>query len=120
MPFEIHWYYDKQGVSQGPLTEAAMIDLMQRKQLGGETLIWRPGLESWASLREVQPEWLKIMPSAEAAKPAFKKLPQQPGLPVDSTPPTPLAKPKAGIEGETTGKEKKGLLQRLFGKGKSK
>jgi hypothetical protein len=116
----MNWYFEKQGVSQGPLSEDAMIDLLQRQQMAAETRVWHPGLEEWSILGQLKPEWLKAV-AAPAAQPALKRM--QTSLPVDSTPPTPLPKPKAGIEAgaaEPPTKEKRGFLQRLFGRGKGK
>ena len=115
-----NWYYEKQGVSQGPLAEEAMIDLLRHKQIAAETLVWNPGLEEWAGVGRLKPEWLKAVQAAPATVRAAK--PQAP-MPIDSNPPTPLARPKAGIEpdiAEPQAKEQRGFLQRLFGFGKKK
>ena len=116
----MNWYYEKQGVSQGPLTEDAMIDLLRRKQIAAETLVWNPGLEQWAGVGQVKPEWLKAVQATPAAVQTAKA---QAPMPIDSNPPTPLAKPKAGLEPDTAepqAKEQRGFLQRLFGFGTTK
>jgi len=115
----MNWYFEKQGVSQGPFSEEAMIGLLQHKEMAAETLIWQAGLEAWASVQQVKPEWLTAAPAA-APKPVFKRM--QTGLPVSSTPPILLPKPKAGIEPGAAGApatKKRGFLQRLFGFGKN-
>ncbi len=122
----MRWYYEKEGVSQGPCPEEEIIALVQKKQVQASTLIWHSGLEDWGMVRELKPEWLEqpAVPAAAATPPpARQTVPRTEGpLPAAEAAQAPtLAKPKAGLEKPADdGKGKGGLLGRLFGFGKKK
>lgn len=120
------WYYEKEGISQGPLPEDEIIALVLKKEVVASTLIWHSGLEDWGMVNDLKPEWLKqtAAPPAAAPSPAPAKqtMPKTEGpLPAAEAPSAPkLAKPKAGLEKSTEDTGKVGLLGRLFGFGKKK
>lgn len=118
------WYYEKEGVSQGPCPEDEIIALVQKKQVRAATLIWHSGLEDWDTISALKPEWLTQTPAPAAppSPPAKQTVPKTEGpLPAAEAAPAPkLAKPKAGLEKSTEDTGKPGLLGRLFGFGKKK
>ena len=91
----MNWYFEKDGISQGPLSEAALAAKVRAKEVPADSLIWHVGREDWQSVNELRPAWLE--PPAPALAPTAAK------------PMPPAAKT-----------EKTGLLQRLFSFGKSK
>ena len=119
----MNWYFEKDGISQGPCPEAEIVALAQRQQVVASTLIWHPGLEEWGTVEQLKPEWLKQSVTAAAAVPPAKKtVPKTEGpLPTsEAVPASHLPKPKAGLEKPAGKAEKGGVLGRLFGFGKKK
>lgn len=118
----MNWYYEKDGVSQGPLPEPEMLALVRKQQVHAHSLVWHPGLEEWDSVQKLKPDWL-TEPKVEAVKqPQAKQTVPKTDGPLPSQEPAvvgKLAKPKAGLEKSEDGK-KPGLLGRLFGFGKKK
>ena len=118
----MNWYYEKEGVSQGPCPEQEILALVQRQQVVAKTLVWNPSLEDWGTVEALKPEWLKQQPIEPAKKAAGKQtVPKTEGpLPTTETPvASKLPKPKAGLE-KAAEEPKVGLLGRLFGFGKKK
>jgi len=97
----MNWYFEQDGVSQGPFTEGEMSGRVRANAVSAETLIWNPSLEEWKSVSELKPEWLK---------PATVEQPR-------SAPPTKSAFSKPVIQAAPESAEAKpGLFKRLFGK----
>jgi len=48
------WYYLIDSVQQGPLTEAAFVQLFESGQLNLETLVWTDALENWVRAADLQ------------------------------------------------------------------
>ena len=118
----MNWYYEKDGVSQGPFPEPEILALAQRQQVQAQTLIWNPGLEDWSTLGTLKPEWLEQPNPEPTKKPAAKQTMPKTDGPLPSSEPVvkgQLPKPKAGLERDE-GEKKVGLLGRLFGFGKKK
>ena len=120
----MNWYYEKDGVSQGPHPESEIVALVQRRQVVATTLVWHPGQEEWSAVESVKPEWLKQPAiSATVAPPARQTVPKTEGpLPgADAAAASHLSKPKAGLEGDAVEPPgKTSFLGRLFGFGKKK
>jgi hypothetical protein len=107
----MNWYFEHDGVSQGPLLEHDLAGRVQRGEIAGTTLIWHEGMNEWRPVAEVSPDWGKPKPVAPAVKPAAAKV-------------SPTTKPLAPSKQTTAyaGKPspKQGFFSRLFGAGKKK
>lgn len=88
-----HWYYaDAARQRHGPLSSAALLELLQGGQLHHDTLVWREGLPAWAPLRSFAEEL--GLPAAAAPLP--------PPLPPPAVAPAAVATaaaPKSGLSG---------------------
>ncbi|MDB6137390.1 MAG: hypothetical protein JWO94_462 [Verrucomicrobiaceae bacterium] len=117
----MNWYYEKEGVSQGPCPETEIVALARRHQVVATTLIWHPGLDEWDSVEKLKPEWLE-QPEVTAKEEVrvTHTVPKTEGpLPTTEAPATSnLPKPKAGLEKPAEPVAKGGLLGRLFGRNK--
>ncbi len=134
----MNWYYEHEGVSQGPHNEAQMSLLVMQNRVATDCLLWHPGLEEWRSLRELNPAWLRdpVPATTPAPKPARQskseppaddladeKPPVPPGIPASRRPNASqeppmetMLKPRAPSPTTAAAPEKKpGLLKRLFG-----
>ena len=117
------WYFEKEGISQGPCPEAEILTLVKRQQIVAGTLIWHAGLEEWDTVEKLKPEWLKLAATLPVAEPPAKQtVPKTEGpLPSGETAPAGhLPNPKAGLEKSGAEADKGGLLSRMFGFGKKK
>ena len=131
----MNWYYEINGVSQGPQNEAGMSELVSSKVISEGTLVWNPQLESWAPAKELKPKWLVVAPPpapvrepevspAEEATKTAKRTRAVASAAAPQPAPSRLAgaevtQPAKKKEAEKTEKEpakgKKGLFSRLFG-----
>lgn len=55
----MNWYFEKEGISQGPIPEAEMEAHLRNRELQPTDLVWHVGRESWDTLAVVRPEWVK-------------------------------------------------------------
>lgn len=55
----MNWYFEEHGVIKGPFPEPDFVEMVRRDEFPADTLVWRPGLEEWATVSEVNPPWLK-------------------------------------------------------------
>ena len=117
----MHWYYDNEGIAEGPHDDEVMASHLKEGRISTETLIWQPDLEAWAELNTVNPAW-----SVKALKPRSKTasvlLKLTGGIPARSSAtaegsdsgmrrsPTPLA-PSGG---KTDSAKGGGFLKRIF------
>lgn len=53
MEQELVWYYIKDGQKVGPISLADAQQLIQRRQLSPNDLVWKNGLENWAAVKDV-------------------------------------------------------------------
>lgn len=121
----MNWYYEKEGVSQGPVAEAELAERVFHRELKGDSLIWNSELDSWTSVAELRPNWLETLAAQEEVpEPRPATAPLRPitvplrEAPVKGAAPAPSRlKPQAPVGGE---EEKAGFLRRLFGGGKKK
>ena len=51
---ERQWYYVKDGQQCGPVSEAALIDLLHQGTLGPSTQVWAQGMENWREASAVE------------------------------------------------------------------
>lgn len=63
----MNWYFEVQGVSKGPFPEDELVQMTQRGDVPADSMIWRPGLDEWGSIRELKPSWLSDAASPRAA-----------------------------------------------------
>ena len=138
----MNWYFEEQGVSKGPFPEGEFAQMVEQRQVSADALVWRPGMEEWATVREINPAWLKMPAAAgqepnkqKAAAPPSQSPPSEEPLPVIETaiPTEPAAPVRAPAQSklrlqaptpahEPSGQpaEKGGLLKRVFGFGGKK
>lgn len=48
----MQWYYEKDNVQNGPVSEEALVALYEKGELRGNNLVWRDGMGDWASFSE--------------------------------------------------------------------
>lgn len=103
----MNWYFEIDGVSQGPVSESVLALKVQTGDLPSQTLIWTPSMAEWEPAGVVKPDWLKPILSP---------------MPVASVPKVVAArnptKPLAPSKTEQPVEEKPGFFKKLFGRGK--
>ena len=140
----MNWYFEVQGVSRGPIPEGEFADMVQRGEVPADSLVWKPGLEEWATVSEINPPWLKNPVAVESepkkqkasvsqqkAPPPKEAQPDEPLPVIEAAVPTEPAAPvreparsKLKLQAPTPAPEpldqkgeKGGLLKRVFGFG---
>jgi hypothetical protein len=138
----MNWYFEVQGVSKGPFPESEFAQMVQRREVPADSLVWKPGLEEWATVSAINPPWLKNPATAERPQskrtrpivspqksPPPEDLPIiEAAIPVESAnatraPAQSKLKPQAptpAAEQTAQPAEKSGLLKRVFGFGGKK
>ena len=143
----MNWYFEEQGVSKGPFPESEFAQMVQRRDVPADSLVWRPGLDEWATVSAINPPWLgnsaaatepepkkqKVVMPPKKSSPLKETLPQEPpvieaAMPVEHAAPVrgpaqSKLKPQAPTPaaGQAAPPEKKnGLLKRVFGFGGKK
>lgn len=142
----MNWYFEIGGVSKGPYPEPDFARMTREGEVPSDSLIWRPGMTEWATIRAVNPEWVHVGGSAKSSSggarpgaPSKKTSPSQDvpatdDLPVieaaiptePSAPVQHLAPSKLKLQAPTPMPEKQeepqksGLLKRVFGFGGKK
>ncbi len=145
----MNWYYEDNGVSQGPVTETDVRQRIAAGQLPSNVLVWRVGLDSWTSASDLPPaispaanpepvEEVATAAPASAPSPKAKRetrvraTPQtapliQPAAQTEKPVPKPKKKTSAVAEPPepqppdvTATPPKPGFLNRLFGGSKKK
>lgn len=103
------WFYNNEGVADGPHDEEAMKAMIKEGRINARTLIWRSGLELWEEAGTLMAAWWQ--PQLKKIKVAAK-----PGTETSGSrrTPTPLAPTE-----EEAPKLKEGFFTRLFGRRKS-
>jgi len=75
----MNWFYESGGKQQGPVSEEALEQLLEKGEITLQTLVWREGMESWTPLdtvragKESGPEATSNSGAAEALKPGAVK-----------------------------------------------
>jgi GYF domain 2 len=107
----MNWYYEIDGISQGPLPEADLEARARAGSLAPDGLIWQMELDQWQPAAQLRPDWFKAPAPAPATivPPAMTEKAQLPGSPVAKVP---TAQPA------TAPMPKTGILARLFGRKK--
>lgn len=135
----MNWYFEVQGVSKGPFPESEFAQMVQRRDVPTDSLVWRPGLEDWGTVGEINPGWVAApavaeKPQARKTKPIVspQRSPSSEDLPIieaaipveradTARSPTPSKlKPQAPSPATEQAAEKSGLLKRVFGFGGKK
>ena len=121
----MNWYYNKEGLAQGPLEEAAMSALFRDGDLTETSLIWQPGMSQWQSIRQLGPAWSRAAVERSAPAPAPSTLPPNArakspatGKKVEAESPRTPLRPLAPTE-DAESAPKPSLLKRLFGRKKN-
>jgi hypothetical protein len=124
----MNWYYEDNGIAQGPVPESELESRVRGQKLSAEALIWAAGSAEWRSVKDLRPVWLEVPKvTAQPASPRAKDTPLvKRGTASDaktSSAPEPGMKLKAKATEAPAPEvpaEKPGLLKRLFGLGKKK
>lgn len=145
----MNWYFEEQGVSKGPYEEAEFVQMVQRREVSADALVWKPDMSEWATVTEINPPWLSRPAVTKEEKPSAAEMPskkkeksqsaKQVSSLSDDAPvievavpteaanaPQPVAVPKLKLQAPTPAPpepaqpEKGGLLKRVFGFGKKK
>ena len=56
----MNWYFEREGVSSGPVDEGDLILMIRRREVPRDSMIWHPGLDEWLPIAELKPEWLVV------------------------------------------------------------
>lgn len=56
----MNWYFEREGVSAGPVEESDLILMIRRREVPRDSMIWHPGLDEWQPIAELKPEWLVV------------------------------------------------------------
>ena len=120
----MNWYFEKDGVSQGPHSAEELEALVRHGTVAAAHLIWQVGMENWDSVQVLRPQWvpstINVVPptpepeQGKAGKPKRERA-------VSTAKPTTsrLKSSPAKTEAENAAPEsppKTGILRRLFGK----
>lgn len=120
----MNWYYEKEGICQGPLTEEEMMARMARREMSSDSLVWNGQMDSWSTVAETKPEWLLLEtdppPGTQTAdetpspqRPSTAPLKPMREAPAKGAAPAPSRlKPQAPVGGDEA---KPGFFKRLFG-----
>jgi hypothetical protein len=101
----MNWYFEIDGISQGPLTAEVLAIRVQKGEVPADTLVWHPGLGDWQPVGQLCPNWLEpIVAPVPAAKPPVTRPGTRPLAPIATEP----------VE------EKQGFFSKLFGRSKKK
>lgn len=111
----MNWYLEDGGVSRGPHTETEMSQMLLENRLTMDALVWRPGMEEWQALRELNLNWLS---APAAVSQVAEPQPTRTSPPAESRTGREPASQDAPLPpaGAAEAEEKKsGLIKRLFG-----
>ena len=59
------WSYANRERPIGSFTEAEMVQLIERGEINGDTLVWRKGMREWAEARSVDPFAARVAPEEQ-------------------------------------------------------
>ena len=134
----MNWYYEQDGVSMGPVSDSTLPELVNNGSITGDSLVWHPGLDDWATALLMKPTLfapkaaapepsppLPAEPAEEVQEQEIKVKPVRGGAPspsrlkrqAPSEDALPPALPEKKVATKDSGKKKPGLLKRLFGGG---
>jgi hypothetical protein len=49
-----NWFFTENDQRKGPITTAALLELLHAEKLSGDTPVWRKGLSDWQPLRATE------------------------------------------------------------------
>ncbi len=105
------WYFNNDGLADGPYEDEAMSALLVQKRIKAQTLVWHDGAAEWQELAAMEPAWWQAVAATLAPAPSTQPLKTI----VESG--TRNLLPKAPRE-EAKPAETGNFLKRLFGFGK--
>lgn len=108
------WFFNNDGIADGPHEEPAMAELVQKGRVLPQTLVWHDGLTLWQEASVLQAAWWKVKLKAPQPQPALE-VPAPAAAPKVATPRR-NPKPLAPTPTEEVPKAKPGLFKRLFGR----
>jgi len=65
------WYFMEGGKERGPVSERLLSEMVAGKKLGGEDLVWGPGVEQWQPIAKV-PQFARLLGRRRAVPPPLK------------------------------------------------
>ncbi|HYF37401.1 MAG TPA: DUF4339 domain-containing protein [Prosthecobacter sp.] len=116
----MNWYFDNEGVADGPHDEDAMKVFAVAGQVGPQTLVWQPSMSGWQEAVALKVTWLRpAQPPVKEVAPLPVPVPRTATgvLNPDTTRRVPV--PSAPTGALTPGR-KPGFFRRLFGFGRKK
>ena len=113
----MNWYIEKDGVSQGPVTEQVLALRVQGGEVPADTLIWQVGMLEWQPIQQLRPQWLQAVAPPPESAPVV-----EPAAPVAATEakPAPATRTAAKPLAPSVQEEQPGFFKKLFGRGKKK
>ena len=114
----MNWYFDNEGVADGPHDEPAMMVYATAGQVAPETLVWQPSMSGWQEALALKVSWWRHPqgPVSDVAPVPVPVPRTASGTLTDSRrPPIPSA-PTGALPGSGTA----GFFRRLFGMGGKK
>lgn len=70
--FDRSWFYSSEGQQKGPCSEAEFRDLLAKRKVNADTLVWSEGMPGWAKARDVPglltdvPQPTTLLPQGDA------------------------------------------------------
>lgn len=116
---QMRWYYDANGVADGPHDEAAMFAAKLDNRIQADTLVWHRDMETWQEAAAINPRWWHEEAMAT-------EVPLVPIRHVESKPPAaPVeveseARRRPVPKAPTGGAGRGSFLQKLFGRNSKK
>ncbi|MES2736808.1 MAG: DUF4339 domain-containing protein [Verrucomicrobiota bacterium] len=102
------WYFNNDGVADGPYEDEAMAALLAQNRIRGHTLVWQVGGEAWQEIAAQAPNWWQPVTTAQADVVVSSRPPTTRGL----VPNAPVVEAKPAASG--------GFLKKMFGFGGGK
>lgn len=102
------WYFNNDGVADGPYEDEAMAALLVQNRIKGHTLVWQVGGETWQEIAAQAPDWWQPVTAAQTDAVVSTRPPTTRGL----VPNAPVVEAKPAASG--------GFLKKMFGFGGSK
>lgn len=70
------WYYNNEGLAEGPLTEETMISLFIEGKISERSLIFNSEDQAWKSVEALSPHWLGLAQNRIAEKTLMSAKPE--------------------------------------------
>lgn len=72
------WYFNNQGMADGPHDEKHMRALVNEGLITTQTLIWHPELEQWEPVQTISPTWWQHIPVQVQSAPLASSVSEKP------------------------------------------